>query len=124
MTPKYGIYINCKDIPFVDLILLGMKPYETRTRNTLKKLIGHTVYIIETGTSSVPVVKGIATIKRVFKMDYNSEAFRYSACIEDTPYDIKPNGTKFFYHLTNVKKIEPFKVPDNRINHGRSYTEF
>lgn len=56
------LFINCKLFPFVDLIIKGLKTYETRNRNTLKALLGKRVFIAETGKGKKPVVRCCCTI--------------------------------------------------------------
>lgn len=120
----YGVYINCSRYPFIEQILALVKPYETRTRNMLKDLCGMYVYLVETGKRSVPMVKGIAKIESFSSVPFEDVGMREAAKILGTDFDIKPSKQKVFYKLTDVKAVEPFPVPESRINHGRSYTEF
>lgn len=120
----YGVYINCKRFQFVSRILSGDKLHETRSRNMLKPLVGQSVYLIETGTGSVPLVRGIARIASAVSVPFSDVAARRSACIYGTPYDIAPGRSKWFYRLVDVRTVTPFPVPADRINHGRAYTEF
>lgn len=120
-----GIYINCKKSPFIDYILADIKLDETRSKNVFKALEGKKVYLLETGTCSVPIAKGTAIIESVRKVDYSDITARQEACIYGTDYDIKPGQSKYFYRLANVSPLmHYFIVPADRINHGRSYTEF
>lgn len=120
----YAVYINCRLIPFLDLILSGMKAYETRSRDMLRSLVGQRVYLVETGTGPVPMVRASAVIASARSVPFSDVVARRSACIAGTSYDIKPGGTKVFYRLMDVQPVAPFPVPACRINHGRSYTEF
>ena len=56
-----GIFINCKDEPFVDLIMENRKRVETRTKDVFKGLFGDVgqefVALIETGKGT-PTIKG------------------------------------------------------------------
>jgi len=119
-----GIYINCKERDFIDMILKGNKAHETRARNTLKNVIGERVAIIETGTRKKPYVRGYATITKAVKVEYGNIAARKAAGIYKTSYDIKKGGYKWFYTLENVAIIRPYELPKERVNHGRSYTTF
>lgn len=119
----YGIFINCKTIPFIDYILIGAKQYETRSRNMLSRLLGERVALIETGKGRA-IIRGYATIDRYTTLYHNSLDARKSAWIFGTPYDIPDGGKKVFYHLKNVARCRPYELPDERINHGRAYTEF
>lgn len=120
----YAVYINCRRAPFLDLILSGSKLYETRSRDMLRRLVGQRVYLIETGTCPVPMVKASAVIASARSVPFSDVVARLSACIDGTPYDIKPDGAKVFYRLEDVQSVAPFPVPACRINHGRSYAEF
>ena len=117
----YGIYINTALIPFVAQILSGAKPYETRTRNMLRTLIGKMVYIIETGHGQ-PMIVGRATISGAELVPYSNQAKRRQAQIIGTPYDIKPDGAKWFYKLDSIERLTPSLLPVTRENHGRSWT--
>ena len=119
------VFINCDLFPFVSWILAGKKIYETRNRNTLKRLIGKTIYIAETRNGKKPVVKCIATIASsttiVTKKEYNR--LRKQAMIKkDSVYDFIPGKKKVFYKLENVKPVQEF-TPENGIHHGRSWME-
>ena len=119
----YGIYINCKDIPFIDYILIGAKLYETSSRNVLGRLLGERVALIETGNGRA-IIRGYATID-FYKIIYHDDAdARKSAMIFGNHYDIPDGGKKVFYHLKDVTSCKPYTLPDERINHGRSFTEF
>ena len=118
-----GIYINCRKYPFIDWIISGRKSYETRNTNTLGRLVGKRVALIRTGFGD-PVVCAMATIRSARKVKYNEKYMRHFACIYGTEYDIRPDDYKFFYTLKNITPVIPYKVPENRVNHGRSYTEW
>ena len=119
----FGIYINCRSVPFVDMILSGEKVFETRSRDMLRPLVGRMVYLIETG-KGVPMVKGTARIDYSFPVTRFFKRLRQDACIVGTAYDVKPGQMKIFYRLSDVRPVQPFPVPANKVNHGRSYTEF
>ena len=119
----YGIYINCKARPFVDYILVGAKPDETRSRNVFARIVGERVAIIETGKGCA-AIRGYATIESCRTVFYDDVDARKSAKIFGTPYDIKPGAKKIFYRLSDVVQCKPYPVPCEKVNHGRSYTEF
>lgn len=58
------VFINCQELPFIDWIIARKKTRETRTRNTLGRLIGERVYLAETGKGK-PLVRCVATIESV-----------------------------------------------------------
>ena len=121
------LYINCSLFPFIELILSGRKIYETRNRNTLKSLIGKTVFLAQTGTGKRPVIYGSCTISGLEtikdKRTYNK--YRKYTCIEKgSCFDWKSSTKqKVLYHLDNVQRCKPFTIPENVIRHGRIYCE-
>ena len=114
------VFINCSLFPFVTWIISGLKVYETRDKNTLKSLIGKTVYLCETGSSKNKIVRCQAVITAVVPVSFLSryERFRDECCIKPgSKYDFKPGKTKYLYLLTDVKPIVPF-VPEDGKRHG------
>lgn len=119
-----GMYINCRAWPFIAWILSGAKLYETRTRNTLRALVGQRVALIETGTGHTPTVRGYATIASAERVEYSDTEARKAARILGTSYDIRPDGAKVFYLLADVQPCTPYPVPADRVNHGRAWTTY
>lgn len=120
------VFINCRRHPFVDDIIDGRKLYETRTRNTLRNLIGHRILIAETGHGK-PVVRCSAVISEIIEV-YTREAWnKYirSACIKPgSEYDWQPEAKKkVLYRLTGVVACHPFTPPENT-RHGRVWMEY
>lgn len=119
------VFINCSVFPFVQWIISGLKVYETRNRNTLKSLIGKTVYLCETGKKE-KVIRCKAIIAAVVKVQSKRyyERFRSECCIESgSVYDYIPGKTKYLYLLTDIKPVKPF-VPENGIRHGYTWMEY
>lgn len=119
------VFINSKLFPFVQWIIAGLKLYETRNRNTLKNLIGKTVYLAETGKGKRPIVKCSCVIQDPIivesKREYNK--LRKQTMVKPgSVYDFS-NTTKrkYLYKLDNVKPCKPFAMPDNAVYHGRIY---
>ena len=122
MKKAFGIYINCASFPFIAWILSGEKLYETRTRNTLRALIGQHVYLVETGHGQ-PIIKARATIASAELVTYSDRRKRARAKITGTTYDVKPGCAKWFYKLEDVEPLTaPIQVPTKRENHGRAWT--
>lgn len=119
-----GIFVNCKAAPFIDDMLNRRKPDETRRYNTLRAVIGKRIALIETGTHKTGIIRGYATITGSRVVSYDDVSARKSACIYGTPYDIMPGETKVFYKLSRVRACKPYPLPEDHINHGRSFTEF
>lgn len=120
------VFINCSLFPFVFAIMSGMKLFETRTRNTLKSLIGKRVFLAETGKGK-PVVKCLATIDYMVRVDNYKTWIQYrKQCF------IKPrtlfdwsHGTryKYLYHLTDIQPVPEF-IPPEGFRHGRTWMEY
>ena len=121
------IYINCALFPFISWIIKGLKTYETRNRNTLKRFIGKTVYLAETGKGKRPIIRcsclisGSVTITS--KATYN--ALRKQTRIKKGSYFDWKDDTrqKILYKLENVQPCKPFPIPDNAIRHGYTWCE-
>ena len=120
------IYINCKLFPFVDLIIALQKVFETRNRNTLKKFIGKTVYIAETGKHKKPLIRCSCIIGKPLAITdiATYEQYRNQTKVEKfSDFDFIPGKKKYLYPLHNVQKIDPFTVPENIIRHGYVWCE-
>lgn len=122
------VFVNCSSVPYVDMILSGKKVFETRSRNTLKSLVGRRVLIAETGKGS-PVIRCSARITTAFTLE-NSFAWNmfrdYTAVPEGTTHDWK-EGTKvkWLYELSSVRPVSvPFVLPSDSIRHGRVWAEY
>lgn len=126
MTPV--IFINCKDHPFVEQILCGKKLYETRTRNTLGKLVGQKVFLAETGKRNRPLVIGTAVLgapEKITREAVWKRFYRDESCIPaGSRYDWKP-GTrvKYAYPVIHASYCIPF-IPHEGIRHGRVWMEY
>lgn len=130
MTPV--LFINCRRYRFIDWIISGLKEYETRTRNTLKKLLdtylGQRILIAETGRGN-PLVRCSAVIDQVVAIhdrttweDYLGQTW----VPVDSDYDWKPTTkVKYLYHLIDVHPIaKPFRLPRSARRHGRVWAEY
>lgn len=116
--PLVGININDKTQDFTDQILRGEKTIETRDTNSLKSYIGKRVGIVKTGKGKATLV-GYANIGE--PIVYNNEnEFRLDEdkhlVEQGSPFDIKPNSSKYGYPLTNVESIEPIQIPSDLPN--------
>lgn len=122
------VYINCALFPFIDLIIKGLKLYETRNRNTLKSLIGKTIYIAETGKGKRPIIRCRCVITECLtitdRKTYNQYR-QWTRVEKGSCFDFIPGQTKkkVLYKLENVQACKPFPVPENVIKHGRTYCE-
>lgn len=120
------VYINCSRHPFLKWIACGMKVYETRSRNTLRALVGKKVYLAMTGKGPSLVVC-TAVIRKVFPVcsRYEWDCFRdYTAVPEGSEYDWTESTTiKYLYELSSVKPVTVPFHPDNGVRHGRVWME-
>ena len=121
------VFINCKEQPFLDRILSESKLYETRTRNTLGKLIGDRVLLAETGHGK-PLVRCAATIDRIIAVYSRDEWDKYYSKYADVDsgsrYDWHDDTkVKYLYLLTDIQPVEPF-CPQLGRYHGRVWAEY
>ena len=115
--PTTGININDSKQPFTKQIISGEKTIETRNTNSLKGQIGKRVGIIRTGKGK-PQVVAYATVgepiiyntKEEFRKDQDKHLVE-----EGSEFDIKEDGMKYGYPLTDVKKVTPFPVTSKGI---------
>ena len=123
MTPI--VFINTKEIPFVDLIISEDKLFETRNRNTLGGLVGRRILIAETGHGK-PVVRCSAELHMptVVREKEWWEWFRESTCVpSNSKYDWGENTKcKWLYPIGYVEPVEPFTPPEGK-RHGRVWME-
>ena len=122
-----AVFINGKKSPFIDRILLFQKLYETRTRNTLGRLLGERVILAETGKGK-PLARATAVIKelhRVYTRSAWETVFPALGIDRGSEYDWQPwTKQKVLYYLDDVRPIEkPFVLPEGR-RHGRVWMEY
>ena len=124
---KIGVFINCRDYPFIEAILRGDKRGETRTKDMLRQIFGPeekvTVELIETGIGKA-IVRGRAVFERGIK--YNPAAldlFEPVLKIAYTKYDSGSDG-KYVYWIQNPERCVEYYLPENVIRHGRSWCEW
>ena len=128
--PVAVVLINCDAVPFLDRIIYGGKPFETRTRNMLRSLVHTPVMLAETHRGRRPVIRCYATIgaPRVVRSREEWEKYRPLACIPaGSRYDWQPNTrAKWIYPLLNVRPCVPHTIPENAriIRHGRTWIEY
>lgn len=125
MTPV--VFINCTVEPYVDDIMCYLKQYETRNRNTLGRFLGERILIAETGHGT-PLVKCSAIIDQIISVTTKEEWDEY---LEQTwvpvgsKHDWQPDTKiKWLYSLTDIKPVEPFRLPKSCRRHGRVWAEF
>lgn len=119
------LFINCSLFPFLDRIISLRKPWETRSRNTLRALIGCRVYLAETGRRR-PLVRCSAVIGAPLVIRSRKEwnQYRSACCItRGSQYDWKPwTKQKYLYPLLDVVPCSPFTPPEG-LRHGRVWME-
>lgn len=111
--PEVGININDSTQPFTDQILSGQKTIETRDSDSLRKYVGQQVGLIRTGKGNAQLV-GYATIGEptVYRSEQQFRDDQDKHLVpKDSKFDIKPNGIKYGYPLSDVVALpEPFDV--------------
>ena len=120
------VFINCSQFPYIDMIMLRRKVYETRSRRTLDALIGRRVYLAETGDRSGPIVRCSAVIRSVAVVRSASiwQRLRPWHCVPaGCAYDWT-DGTKvkYMYELRGVRCVAPFRPAEGK-RHGRVWME-
>lgn len=119
------IYVNCSKYPFIEQIQNLEKLFETRNKNTLKKFVGKSVLLAETGKGKKPIVRCSVTISDCIRIDSENDfdKYRKQTCIVNgSVYDWKPDTKqKYLYKLTDVKPVPSF-VPEG-VRHGRIWME-
>lgn len=123
------LFINSRSVPYVNMIISGLKTIETRSRNTLRALVGCTVIIAETGSAfSRPVVRCSARIARAVPC-YDADEWNRLRHLHQVPegsqHDWQPGTTvKWLYYLEDVKEFyEPYYLQEGR-RHGRVWMEY
>lgn len=125
-----AIFINCSRHPFIRQIMDFDKLYETRTKNTMKKLmesyLGERILLVETGNGD-PIVRCSAVIDHIIAVYTQSEWEKYLpyTMTAGTDYDWKPNTkVKWLYHLSDVQPVTPFILPKSCRRHGIVWAEY
>lgn len=125
-----AIFINCRRYPFIRKIMDFDKLYETRTRNSMKKLmesyLGERILLVETGNGD-PIVRCSAVIDHVIAVYTEEEWKKYSkyTMTAGTDYDWKPDTkVKWLYHLSDVQPVDPFTLPSSCRRHGYVWAEY
>lgn len=120
------LFINCRLVPFVQFIMNRTKIYETRSRNTLRSLVGKRVLIAMTGKGH-SVVMCSAIISNAFPVSslHEWDMFRSCTCVpKGSQYDwTEKTKVKWLYELSDVCPV-PFPFhPSEGIRHGRTWME-
>ena len=120
------VFINCSRFPFIDWILTGEKTYETRTRNTLRSLVGTRVLLAETGKGK-PVVRCSAVIRSAEKAEYLGVwnlLREFHRVPEKSVYDWSfSRPGKWLYLLEEVRPVPVPFHPTEGVRHGRVWME-
>lgn len=102
---------NISGLSYADLIIDGLKRYETRDTNSLKPYIGRCVAIVRTGEGKA---QAIGTVEIGEPLVVGSAQFRELQALHLVPagsmFDIKPGGIKYLYPLANPKRFDPRPV--------------
>lgn len=121
------VFINCHNHPFCDAILYGFKKYETRTKNTLRLLVGKTCLFCETGNGK-PRTRFYARIDSVVKVTSKEKFEKYRNDCDILPgsdYDWNEKTTvKYLYHLSDIVGEDEYEIEiPSELRHGRTWAE-
>ena len=119
------VFINCARHPFLDQIIRRRKLDETRTRDTLRALVGVRAYLAETGRGPSLVrcsaIIGAPLVARSRK-EWNALRSRHRVP-RGSQYDWHPwTKVKYLYPLLDVVTCSPFH-PAEGVRHGRVWME-
>ena len=119
------LFINCARHPFLDLIIRRRKLDETRSRDTLRALVGLRVFLAETGRGRslcrCSAVIGAPLVARSRK-EWNALRSRHRVP-RGSQYDWKPwTKVKYLYPVLDVVACTPFH-PQEGVRHGRVWME-
>ena len=124
----YGIYIaDDGAMNYAKAIVKGIKLMETRTRDVFKSIPEfQKLAVIRTRKGHKPEIVGHVRMQRGYHCPAELfHLFDSSHLVGiGSKYDTDERG-KWLYTFTWCEELdEPIELPANRINHGRSYTEF
>ena len=96
-----------KNRSYADLIVDGLKVYETRSTNSLKPYIGKRVGIVRTGEGEALAI-GECTIGHPIEIgSIEFDSLRhFHMVLRGSRFDIKPYGFKFLYPILNPIRYE------------------
>ena len=120
------VFINCRSVPYLDMIIDGQKTIETRTRDTLRNMVGRRVLLAETGNGK-PVVRCSAVIRSarpIYDRKIWNSLRRKHRVPEGGQHDWKPETkVKYCYDIVGVVACWPFTPPED-VRHGRVWMEY
>lgn len=129
MTIKAFYVRNSKGNPLADLLALGWKTIETRTRRTLDRLAGsgEPVYIIRSQSGRRPMIVGRCYLSSPYWCPadrfHDPDVIAKTRVFPGDPFDVTTGG-KWMY---DVWMAEPMPVeipiPDDAVRHGRVWIE-
>lgn len=111
-------------------IVSGVKTIETRSKNTLRSLVGERVAIAWSNGRKHRKqnwqIIGYVTISSNSFCEFEDfdKFFNQHFVSEFDEFYPKDGNGKWFYHLTDAEECEPYPLPSSAIRHGRSWCEF
>lgn len=121
------LFVNCSESDFIGAIINRSKIYETRTKNSLRSLVGKRVLIAETGKNR-SIVRCSAVICSAFPVEsfHEWDMFRdYTQVWPGSVYDWKPDTKiKWLYELSDIRPVPVPFHPKNGNRHGRVWMEY
>jgi len=120
------VFVNCDEVPYVDLIMLRLKLFETRSRRMLHSLLNERVYIAETHHGKPPRVRCSLVFIDACHADSRAawETARPATCVPAGGKHDWQEGTrrKWLYQISDVRPCVPF-TPAEGVRHGRVWME-
>lgn len=120
-----AVFINCRTAPFIDDMIGRHKLFETRSRNSLRSVIGKRCLLAETGTGKT-LCRASAVIGKPLVVRTREEwnRLRPLHCVpEGSQYDWQPDTkAKYLYPVTGLVAFMPFKLPEGK-RHGMVWIE-
>lgn len=121
------VWINSSSAPFLDDIYNRLKPFETRSRNMLGRLVGQRIILAESSNGQrlarcSVVIQGVRKVTTREEWDALRPLHRVPV---GSDYDWKPwTRAKYLYKMTNLRRLRPFRIPTEGVSHGRSWFEY
>lgn len=111
----YAMYVHStKAEPYAELIAAGAKTIETRTRDSLRQLVGHRVGIIRTRAGHPAELIGAVTVTTSYRTSRDQYEDRRDRTLIPVGSKYDPNGLdgKLCYELADAVQTEPVPLSE------------
>ena len=121
-----AMFVNeCGGVHYAQAIAQGYKPYETRSRDMLRHLVGERVAIVRTRRGIAPTVVGYVTVTEAIHASPEwLDAHRGKTLVPEGSKFDHGGRSKWVYVCTDAEVCDPFLLPSSAVRHGRSWCEF